>query len=46
MPKTPTEKQRTTRANKRDEGFVLKQIWVKPDWWPVVQELINKLKTS
>lgn len=44
MPKTPTEKQRTLRGNKRKAGYVLKHVWVKPEWWKEVQALISKLK--
>jgi len=44
MPKTPTEKQRTLRDKKRVNGYVLKQVWVKAEWWTKVQELIKQLK--
>lgn len=38
MKKSAAEQKRTDRAKKRSEGFVLKQIWVKPDVWPEILE--------
>ncbi len=43
MPKTPAERKRTVRANKRKAGYVLKQIWVKPAWWARLRELLAEL---
>ena len=43
MSKTYAEKQAITRANKRKEGYILKQIWVKPNWWKKVKDLISEL---
>ena len=37
------ELKRKDRARKRKEGFVLKQIWVKPDNWPKLKEHIKKV---
>ena len=38
------EEKRKERDKKRAQGYVLKQIWVKPEWWPEVKSLADKLK--
>ncbi len=38
--KTHAESKRIQRETKRADGWVLKQIWVKPDKWPEIKILI------
>ena len=38
---TLAESKRIQRARKRREGYVLKQIWVKPEKWEGIKKLIN-----
>lgn len=37
------KEKRAERDRKRGQGYVLKQIWVKPSWWPKVKRLIDRL---
>lgn len=39
--KSSAEYKRIQRERKRAEGYVLKQIWVKPEHWGKVKELIK-----
>lgn len=39
--KSHAEYKRLQRERKRAEGYVLKQIWVKPDKWAAIKELIR-----
>lgn len=43
MAKTSAQIKATHRENKREQGYVLKQVWVKPSWWPQVKRLIDRL---
>ena len=36
------EAKRKDRARKRSEGYVLKQIWVKPEAWSGIKKNIDK----
>lgn len=42
MSKSSAELKRLDRTRKRDQGFVLKQIWVKPKDWPIIKKYIDK----
>lgn len=37
--KTASERKRDERQRKREAGLVLKQVWMPPNLWPVVQDL-------
>ena len=39
--KTSAEYKQIQRARKRKEGYVLKQIWVKPENWKEINKLIK-----
>ena len=39
--KSASELKRIDRARKREQGFILKQIWVKPDSWEKIKKYIN-----
>lgn len=39
-----TERKRKDRARKRKEGYVLKQIWVKPESWADIKLFIKTKK--
>ena len=41
MPKSQAEYKRTLREKKRKQGYVLKQIWVKPENWQAIYKLIK-----
>ena len=41
---TTAEQKRKVREKKRAQGYILKQLWVKPEWWPKVKSLADKLK--
>lgn len=47
MALTGAQRQRRYRERlvkeKRDAGFVPKEVWVKPSWWPQVKRLIDRL---
>jgi hypothetical protein len=32
------------RAKMRAAGYVLKQIWVRPSWWPRILKFVERLK--
>jgi len=36
------EDKRKQRARKRSEGYVLKQIWVKPGTWPEIKRFVDE----
>lgn len=40
--KTPNERKRDERERKRQSGLVLKQVWMPPSLWPVVQDLTTR----
>ena len=40
--KTPNERKRDERERKRQSGLVLKQVWMPPALWPVVQDLTTR----
>jgi len=42
MSKTPAEYKREQRNKKRADGYVLKQIWVKPNKWAEIKHMIDK----
>jgi hypothetical protein len=44
MNKKAAELKRQNRERMRAAGFVIKQIWVRPADWPLVQKLVNKLR--
>lgn len=46
MPKTYAEKQAIRRANKRKAGYVLKQIFVKPEWWARLKAYRDELDNN
>jgi hypothetical protein len=46
MPKTPAEKKRINRANKRKAGYVLKQLFVKPEWWAKLKAYRDELDNN
>lgn len=41
MRKTQTEYKRAEREKKRNQGFVIKQVYVKPEFWPEIQQFIK-----
>jgi len=41
--KSAAEQKRIQRERKRKEGFVLKQLWVKPKSWAKIQKFIKSL---
>ena len=42
--KTAAELKRIDRARKRAEGYILKQIWVKPEYWEKIKTYIKRIK--
>jgi len=42
--KSAAELKRIQREKKRKEGFILKQLWVKPESWKKIQKFIKSLK--
>lgn len=40
--KTAAELKRIDRARKREQGYVLKQIWVRPNNWPKIKKYLDK----
>lgn len=42
-PTTSAQRKAKERNNKRSLGMVLKQIWVKPEFWPEIQAFIEKI---
>lgn len=46
MPQTEAEQKRTARAKKRNAGYVLKQMWVRPAWWKRIRELLAELEKT
>lgn len=40
--KTATERKQEERNRKREAGLLLKQVWVPPDFWPVIQDLTTR----
>ena len=40
--KTATIRKQEERDRKRQSGLVLKQVWVPPHFWPVIQDLTTK----
>jgi hypothetical protein len=43
-PKTANERKADERARKRKAGYVLWQIWVRPEWKQAIKKLIEKLE--
>ena len=41
--KDSAERKRMDRARKRKEGFVLKQIWVKPESWLRIKKYLDRV---
>ena len=41
---TTAEQKRKVREKKRAQGYILKQLWVKPEYWLEVKKLADKLK--
>jgi hypothetical protein len=37
------ERQRKFREDRKAEGLVRKDIWIKPNWWQKVKDLITEL---
>ena len=44
MNKSAAELKRKDRARKREAGYILKQIWVKPENWPKIKKYLDKQK--
>jgi len=42
--KSHAEAKRESRAKKRSEGYVLKQIWVKPGNWVKIKKYLERWK--
>ena len=40
--KTAAEYKRELRKQKRKQGYILKQIWVKPEHWEKIKECIEE----
>lgn len=40
------ERKRKERTNKRAQGYVLKQVWVKPENWDYIKAVIDSLKQN
>ncbi len=40
--KTASERKRNERLRKRADGYVLKQIWVKPERWDKIKKFIGR----
>lgn len=43
MPKDEAAAKRGQRERMRLEGYILKQIWVRPSEWPLVKRHIERL---
>lgn len=43
MSKTTAERQADLRARMREDGFVLKQIWVKKRQWPRIKKYLTRV---
>lgn len=46
MNKTAAQYKQADRRKKREAGFVLKQIWVKPKQWPKIKKYIDGVKNE
>jgi len=44
--KTDSERKRNERNRKRKDGYVLKQIWVKPEHWDRVKKYISRVNNE
>ncbi|MEE9510319.1 MAG: hypothetical protein V3V81_07475 [Candidatus Bathyarchaeia archaeon] len=40
------ERQKKYEQSKKDNGFVRKQYWVRPEWVEKIKEFINQLKEN
>lgn len=38
-PETPAQRKAKERKLKREQGLILKQIWIPPEAWPVISDL-------
>lgn len=43
MKKTHAENKRIARDRKRAQGYILKQIWVKPEKWPKIKGMVKEI---
>lgn len=42
-PRTAAQRKAAERARLREQGFVLKEVWVRPDDWPRLQAYAARL---
>jgi len=42
--RTAAELKRKDRARKREQGYILKQIWIKPERWEKIKKYLDKQK--
>lgn len=42
-PKSASERKSEERARMRDKGYVLRQFWVHPKDWPLVQKYLLRV---
>lgn len=43
MVDSDVKRSKKRRQKKRDAGYIPKEIWIKPEWWPEIQAMIRKM---